>query len=39
MSSLATPVRPSSVEITLERGSDRSAEPFDLKIDLNIGMG
>ena len=30
-------VRPSSVEITLERDFDRSAEPIDLKIGLNIG--
>ena len=30
-------VRPSSVEITLERGFDRSAEPIDLKIGLNMG--
>ena len=30
-------VRPSSVEITLGRGSDRSAEPIDLKIGLNMG--
>ena len=30
-------VRPSSVEITLERGFDRSAELIDLKIGLNIG--
>ena len=30
-------VRPSSVEITLERGSDRSAEPIDLKLGLNMG--
>ena len=30
-------VRPSSVEITLERGSDRSALPIDLKIGLNMG--
>ena len=30
-------VRPSSVEISLERGSDRSAEPINLKIGLNIG--
>ena len=30
-------VCPSSVEITLERGSDRSAEPIDLKIGLNMG--
>ena len=27
---------PSSVEITLERGSNRSTEPIDLKIDLDI---
>ena len=27
----------SSVEITLERGSDRSVEPIDLKIVLNMG--
>ena len=37
MSSLAMSVRPSSVEITLERGSDRSAKPIDLKIGLNMG--
>ena len=37
MSSLAMSVRPSSVEITLERGFDRSAEPIDLKIGLNMG--
>ena len=30
-------VRPSSVEITLGRGFDRSAEPIDLKIGLNMG--
>ena len=29
-------VRPSSVEIYLERGSKRSAEPIDIKIGLNI---
>ena len=29
-------VRPSSVEISLERGSRRSAEPIDLKIDLDM---
>ena len=28
---------PSSVVITLERGSNRSAEPIDLKIGLDIG--
>ena len=27
---------PSSVEITLERGSNRSTKPIDLKIGLNI---
>ena len=27
---------PSSVEISLERGSKRSAEPIDLKIGLNM---
>ena len=27
---------PSSVEITLERGSNRSTEPIDLKIGLDI---
>ena len=41
MSSLAMSVRPSarpsSVEITLGRGSDRSAEPIDLKIGVNMG--
>ena len=36
MSSLAMSVHPFSVEITLERGSDRSAEPIDLKIGLNM---
>ena len=30
-------VRPSSVEITLGRRSDRSAEPIDLKIGINMG--
>ena len=30
-------VCPSSVEITLERGFNRSAEPIDLKIGLNMG--
>ena len=30
-------VRPSTVKITLKRGSDRSAEPIDLKIGLNMG--
>ena len=30
-------VRPSSVEITLERSSSRSAEPIDKKISLDIG--
>ena len=30
-------VRPFSVEITLGRGSDRSAEPIDLKIGINMG--
>ena len=29
-------VRPSSVEISLERGSKRSAEPIDLKIGLSM---
>ena len=29
-------VHPSSVEISLERGSKRSAEPIDLKIGLNM---
>ena len=29
-------VRPSSVEISLERGSKRSAEPIDLKICLDM---
>ena len=29
-------VRPSSVEITLGRSSDRCAEPIDLKIDINM---
>ena len=29
-------VCPSSVEISLERGSKRSAEPIDLKIGLNM---
>ena len=29
--------RPSSVEITLGRGSDRSAVPIDLKIGINMG--
>ena len=29
-------VRPSSVEISLERGSKRSAKPIDLKIGLDI---
>ena len=37
MSSLAMSVRPSSVEITLGRGSDKSAEPIDLKIGINMG--
>ena len=37
MSSLAMSVRPSSVEITLECGSNRSAELIDLKIGLNMG--
>ena len=37
MSSLTMSVRPSSVEITFERGFDRSAEPIDLKIGLNMG--
>ena len=40
MLSLAMSVRPSvrppSVEISLERGSKRSAEPIDLKIGLNM---
>ena len=36
MSSLAMSVRPSSVEISLERGSRRSAEPMDLKIDMDM---
>ena len=35
--SVVPSVRPSSVEITLERGFDRSAEPIDLKIGLNMG--
>ena len=30
-------VRTSSVEITLELGSNRSAEPIDLKIGLDMG--
>ena len=30
-------VCPSSLEITLERGSNRSVEPIDLKISLNKG--
>ena len=29
-------VRPSSVEISLERGSKRSAKPIDLKIGLDM---
>ena len=41
MLSLAMSVRPSirssSVEITLERGSNRSAEQIDLKIGLDMG--
>ena len=37
MSSLVMSVRPSTVKITLKRGSDRSAEPIDLKIGLNMG--
>ena len=36
MLSLAMSVRPSSVEISLERGSKRSAEPIDLKIGLSM---
>ena len=30
-------VHPPSVEITLGRSSDRSAEPIDLKIGINMG--
>ena len=30
-------VRPSSVEISLERGFDRSVEPIDLKVGINMG--
>ena len=33
---LSPSVRPSSVEVSLERGSKRSAEPIDLKISLNM---
>ena len=36
MLSLAMSVRPYSVEIALERGSDRSAKLIDLKISLNM---
>ena len=35
--SIRSSVRPFFVEITLKRGSDRSAEPIDLEIGLYMG--
>ena len=37
VSSLTFRTCPSSVEITLERGSSRSTEPINLKIGLEVG--
>ena len=39
MLSLAMSVRPSSVEISLERGCTISKRPIDLKFGLSIGGG